>query len=145
VQCVTVGRMTSAREPDVVEREPVAVMVRRVADELPVIQRTWAEVEDAIGLHGRHFFGAFDEATNEYLVCVRMEDGDDPSVFELEAGELPGGRFARLRLRGEPPAVYEQIASGFSQLLAAFAHDASRVQIEHYRRVDEIDLLLPIS
>jgi len=137
--------MTSAPEPTVVERDPVAVMLRRIPDELPVMQRTWAEVESAVGLRGRRFFGAFDEAANEYLVCVETKPGDDPAAFDLEAGELPGGRFARLRLRGEPPAVYEQIGPGFAQLMGAFPHDASRVQIEHYRRFDEIDLLLPIA
>ena len=136
--------MTSVREPDIVERDSVAVMLRRVPDELPAIQRTWAEVETAVGLRGRHFFGAFDEAANEYLVCVAAKEGDDAGAIGLEAAELPGGRFARLRLSGEPPGVYERIGPGFAQLLAAFPHDPSRMQIEHYRRFDEIDLLLPI-
>lgn len=119
-------------------------MLRRIPDELPVMQRTWAEVETSVGLRGRKFYGAFDPATDTYLVCVAFEPGDDPAAHGLERGELPGGRYARLRLRGEPPAVYAQIGPGFGQLIAAHDHDRTRVQIEHYRRHDEIDLLLPI-
>lgn len=136
--------MTSRSEPSLVDRDPVAVMWRRIPDELPVMRRTWAEVETAVGLRGRKYFGAFDPATETYLVCVAVKDGDDPGAFGLEPGELPGGRFARVRLRGEPPAVYELIGPTMHELAARFPEDTSRLEIEHYRRRDEIDLLLPV-
>lgn len=131
-------------EATIVEREPVAVMLRRVADELTVMQRTWAEVEAAVGLRGRHFYGAFDPATEEYLVCVVRKDGDDAAAFGLEDGVLPGGRFARVRLRGEPPEVYDLIGPTMRALSEQFDGDPSRLHLEHYRRRDEIDLLLPV-
>jgi hypothetical protein len=59
---------------------------------------------------GRKFFGTFDSSTREYRVCVQVNEGDDPAAaLGLESGTLPGGRYLRARLRGEPPGVYERI------------------------------------
>ena len=63
----------------------------------------------------------------------------------LERGTLPGGRYLRARLRGEPPAVYERIGPTFEELMRQARPDESRPSIECYRRLDEIDLLLPVS
>jgi DNA gyrase inhibitor GyrI len=69
----------------------------------------------------------------------------DLSRSALETGTLPGGRYARVRLQGEPPAVYEFIAPAFEKLAKRGDHDKSRLAIEFYRRRDVIDLLLPIA
>jgi hypothetical protein len=53
---------------------------------------------------------------------------DDPAALGLESGRLPGGRYLRTRLRGEPRQL-----------------DESSPSIEFYRRHDEIDLLLPVA
>jgi DNA gyrase inhibitor GyrI len=62
----------------------------------------------------------------------------------LESGTLPGGRYLRARLHGDPPAVYERIGPTFEELTRQAKPDVSRPSLEHYRRHDEIDLLLPI-
>lgn len=94
-------------DEQVVEREEVHVMFRRTADEQEAITRTWSEVETAVGsLRGRKFYGTFDPASHEYRVCVQWRDGDDAQALALEEGKRPGGRYARERLEGEPPAVY---------------------------------------
>jgi hypothetical protein len=119
-------------------------MLRRVPDEIAAIQRAMAEVEALVGLHGRTYFGAFDLDGDEYRVCVKLHDGDDPASFGLEPGTLPGGRYARIRLRGEPPALYDLIGPTFVRLQQRADRDPARPGIEHYRRHDEIDLLLPV-
>jgi len=124
-------------------REDVLVMFKRVADEGDAIARGMAEVEAAVGLRGRKFFGAFDEG-GEYRVCVALRDGDDPAALGLEVGTLPGGRYARVRLIGEPPEVYRLIGPTFARLSERPDRDRSRPGIEFYRRRDVIDLLLPI-
>jgi hypothetical protein len=131
----------------IVEREPVPVMFRRTADTQEAIARTWAEVEAAVGsLKGRKFYGAFNVATGEYWVCVQQREGDDPGALDLERGMLPGGRYARERLEGDPPAVYGLIAPTFDRLAEQRSdQDGSRPSIEFYRRHDVIDLLLPIA
>ncbi|HEU5244635.1 MAG TPA: hypothetical protein VJP41_10515 [Gaiellaceae bacterium] len=62
----------------------------------------------------------------------------------LESGTLPGGRFLRAKLHGEPPGVYGRIGPTFDELVQAQKPDESRPSLEHYRRHDEIDLLLPV-
>jgi hypothetical protein len=93
-------------EQVLIERGEIAVMFRRVADEQAAIARGMAEVEAAVGLRGRKYYGAFDADGDEYRVCVQLRESDDPEALGLEVGTLPGGSYARVRLIGEPPAVY---------------------------------------
>jgi hypothetical protein len=130
----------------VVRREEVTVMFKRVVDEPVAIGRGWAELEEAVGsLHGRKFYGAFDAAAREYRVCVETREDDDPDALGLELGRLPGGRYLRVRLRGEPPAVYDLIGPTFEKLAKRADSDPSRPGIEFYRRRDVIDLLQPVA
>jgi len=126
-----------------VEREEIAVQFVRVPDGLEHIRRAWDELERVVDLHGRHFYGAFDPVANDYRACVEVRDGDE-LVHGLESGTLPGGRYLRARLRGEPPEVYGRIGPTFEQLEQAGTQDKSRPSLEWYRRYDEIDVLLPI-
>ena len=126
-----------------VEREEIAVQFVRGLDELADIRRAWGELEGAVALRGRHFYGAFDPVANEYRACVQLREGDE-LVPGLESGTLPGGRYLRARLRGDPPGVYEQIGPTFDELTRQAKPDEGRPGLEHYRRHDEIDLLLPI-
>ena len=130
---------------DEVEREPVDVMFIRTRDDPVDMGPAWQRLEGLVGTRGRKFFGAFFPSTKEYRVCVQIKEGDDAGALELETDTLPGGRYLRERLHGEPPALYEQIAPGFQELLEHGASDETRPSIEFYRRHDEIDLLLPIA
>jgi hypothetical protein len=127
----------------VVERAETPVMFKRVADEVTAIGRGMHEVEAAVGLRGRKYYGAFDN-DGEYRICVRLREGDDPNALGLEVGSLSGGRYARERLTGEPPKVYESIGPTFERLSSRPDRDPSRPGIEFYRRRNVIDLLLPV-
>jgi hypothetical protein len=132
-------------EPAVVEREETAVQFVAVPDGIEHIRRAWNELEAAVGsLGGRRFVGAYYAETDEYRACVELRPGDEP-VPGLATGTLPGGRYLRARLRGEPPAVYERIGPTFQELLAGAESDPGRPSLELYRRHDEIDLLLPLG
>jgi hypothetical protein len=126
-----------------IERDEIAVQFVRGRDELADIRRTWNELEAGVALRGRHFYGAFDAVANEYRACVEVREGDALTPG-LESGTLPGGRYLRARLHGDPPAVYERIGPTFEELTRQAKPDVSRPSLEHYRRHDEIDLLLPI-
>jgi hypothetical protein len=128
-----------------VERDEIQVMFLRTEDEPVAIRCGWARLEEVVSLRGRKFFGAFDPATREYRVCVQVREGDDPGALGLELGTLPGGRYLRTRLRGEPPEVYDRISPTFEALMKTAHPDATRPGIEFYRRRDEIDLLLPVA
>lgn len=131
-------------EEHIVVREPINVMLVRVADELPEIQRAWAAFETAVGLRGRKFYGAFDPVSATYSVCAALRPGDDPAAFGAERGTLPGGRFACVRLHGEPPAVYEQIGPTAERLARRPDADHTRPTLEYYRRHNVIDVLVPV-
>lgn len=128
----------------VVERAETPVIFKRVADEIGAIRQGMQEVENAVGLRGRKYYGAFDN-DGEYRVCVQLREDDDPQALGLEVGTLPGGRYARERLTGEPPEVYELIGPTFHRLSNRPDRDPSRPGIEFYRRRDTIDLLLPVA
>jgi predicted transcriptional regulator YdeE len=129
----------------VVAREVTRVLFRSATDEQAAITEAWTELERAIGsLRGRRFYGAFDEATGEYRACVERRDDDDPLALGLEEGTLPGGHYARVRLHGEPPELYRQIAPAFERLAGRPDHDPSRPSLELYKRHDTIELLLPV-
>jgi hypothetical protein len=127
-----------------VDRDEVSVLFISVPDEVEQIGQAFERLEGLVGLRGRKFFGAFYPSTKEYRACVELEN-DDAEALGLEAGTLPGGRYLRTRLRGEPPAVYDRIAPTFEELARAMTSDDTRPSIEFYRRHDEIDLLLPIA
>lgn len=126
-----------------VEREEIAVQFVRVPDGLEHIRRAWDELEAVVDLRGRRFYGAFDPVANDYRACVEVREGEEP-VPGLESGTLPGGRYLRARLRGEPPALYERIGPTFDELARERKPDETRPSLEWYRRRDEIDALLPI-
>ena len=128
---------------DEIERDEIAVQFVRSEDALEGIRRAWAELEAVVPLRGRHFYGAFDAAANDYRACFEIREGDELSPA-LESGTLPGGRYLRARLSGEPPALYERIGPVFDQMAQAAKPDLSRPGIEYYRRHNEIELLLPI-
>ena len=120
-------------------------MFLRTRDVVEDIQRGWARLEQLVGTRGRKFYGALDVPTGEYRVCVERKAGDDASALGLETGVLPGGRYLRATLHGEPPAVYDRIGPTFNELEGSAAQDPTRPEIEFYRKRDEIDLLLPIA
>jgi len=126
-----------ASQQVVVERAQTPVTFKRVADEITAIGRGMQEVEEAVGLRGRKYYGAFNN-DGEYRVCVQLREGDDPQALGLEVGSLPGGRYARERLTGEPPKIYELIGPTFERLSRRPDHDPSRPGIEFYRRRDVI-------
>ena len=111
----------------------------------PAIQEAWRVLEEIVGdLRGRRFVGAFDARRGRYRACVEV-DATASAHRQLSRGELPGGRYARIRLKGEPPGLYEQLPGAFEQLVADCPADAERPSLELYRRHDEVDALLPVS
>jgi hypothetical protein len=125
-------------------REPSPIMLMRVADELPAIQRGWDHFENLVGLRGRKFYGVVDDKAGEYHVCTAVRSDDPPDHFGLETGELAGGTYLRALLQGEPPAVYEHIGPTARHLHTLATADDTRHDVEFYRRHDEIEIWMPV-
>jgi hypothetical protein len=130
-------------EPTVVERQAIEVQFVGSSDGIDEIRRAWEELESVVDPHGRHFYGAYYPDEKEYRACVELRAGDSPFPG-LATATLPGGRYLRARLSGEPPSVYDRIRPTFEELLQRAEPDPRRPSLERYRRRDEIDLLLPI-
>jgi hypothetical protein len=74
-------RVRDERPETIVERDEVAVIFKRVADDQTAIDRGWVELEEAVGsLRGRKFYGAFDDTSREYRVCVQLGESETPST-----------------------------------------------------------------
>ena len=128
-----------------VERDPIEVMFIRSADDPADFGPAFQRLEELVGTRGRKFFGAFYPREKEYRACVQRQEDDDPTALGLESEELPGGRYLRERIQGEPPGLYERIRPTFDEMLKQAPSDETRPSIEFYRRFDEIDLLLPVA
>ncbi len=120
-------------------------MFKRARDEQAAITQAWAELEETVGsLKGRKFYGVFDPVSREYRACVELASHDDPRALGLEVGTLPGGRYVRERLRGQPPELYGLIAPTFQRLAQRPDCDLERPSLEFYRRYDTVDILQPV-
>ena len=58
--------------------------------------------------------------------------------------QLPGGRYAGVRLTREPPAGHEGIGPTAERLARRADADHTRPTLEYYRRRDLIDVLVPV-
>src|SRR5262249_36595932 len=65
---------------DVVVRNEVRVMFIRTSTAADAIRDGWDRMEHLVGTRGRHFYGALDQPTGEYWVCVEMKEGDEPGA-----------------------------------------------------------------
>ncbi|MEU8181292.1 hypothetical protein AB0B85_00505 [Micromonospora sp. NPDC049044] len=94
-------------------------------------------------LRGRTFLGVFDNS-GIYRCCVQIRAGDDSDRLGLQSGVVPGGQYLTATVRGPQPAAYALLTPTFEQLRRSGDPDDARPNIEHYRRHDRIDLLMPI-
>lgn len=114
-------------------------------DQPPSIRACWDELEGLLpSLRGRRFAGVFDAQAGWYRATVRQVDEPAEAEGALPVATIPGGSYLRLRMRGEPPDLYDRLPQAFDTLHATGRHDPSRPSIELYRSHGLIDALLPV-
>jgi len=129
-----------------VTRQDTAALSREVPLNLSAIQQAWPAFESGFdSLHGRRMMGLIDNRAGTYRVCTERLPRDRENPLGLDETTIPGGRYLRLRLIGEPPGVYGQIAAAFDELFEHADHDPTRPLIEFYRREGEVDCLVPVN
>jgi DNA gyrase inhibitor GyrI len=89
--------------------------------------------------------GLIDSRAGMYRLCTERLPRDRENPVGLDETTIPGGRYLRLRLIGDPPDVYGQIAAAFDELFEHADHDPTRPLIEFYRRESEVDCLVPVN
>lgn len=135
----------SAGHPSIVVRPEAVVRYIEVSDEISEIRAAWSTLEELVGsLRGRKFVAAFDPVQGWYRACVESKNDVAQAERELPEMIVPGGRFARIRLHGHPPGIYDQVPVTYAALEAWAERDDSRPCLEQYRRSDEIDVLMPM-
>jgi hypothetical protein len=129
-----------------VTREDTPALSRDVPLDLAAIQEAWPEFEAAFdSLHGRRMMGLIDNRAGTYRLCSERLPRDLENPLGLDETTIPGGRYLRLRLIGDPPGVYGRIAAAFDELFEHADHDPTRPLIEFYRREGEVDCLVPVK
>jgi len=98
-------------------------------------------------LKGRRFYGVFREKPDgeEYFACVARVETDDPTHWGVDTGEIPGGRYARRRIRDWEKDL-SQLAVQFREMIRILGDlvDSERPEIEYYRSQAEMFVLVPV-
>jgi hypothetical protein len=129
-----------------VTRQDTAALSRDVPLALAAIQEAWPAFEAGFdSLHGRRMMGLIDNRAGTYRLCTERLPRDKDNPLGLDETTIPGGPYLRLRLIGDPPGVYGQIAAAFDELFEHADHDPTRPLIEFYRRESEVDCLVPVN
>jgi hypothetical protein len=129
-----------------VTREDTAALSKDVPLDLAAIQAAWPAFEAGFdSLRGRRMMGLIDNSAGTYRLCTERLPRDRENPLDLDETTIPGGHYLRLRLIGDPPGVYGQIAAAFDELFEHADHDPSRPLIEFYRREGEVDCLVPVD
>jgi len=97
-------------------------------------------------IRGRKFYGTFRPLPEgeEYFACVERIAGDDAFRMGVEVGSIPGGLYARRKiLDWEQVIAAGKLTSIFEEMVRAYDIDSSRPDIEFYRSMKEMHLLVP--
>src|SRR5262245_43571654 len=134
--------MSELRIEDVTQGELPVLVVAKYGNPGEAAGSAFYELEAALpSLRGRRFYGYYEPNARRYFACVIARDDD---ALDLDRRTLPGGAYARTRLRGHPPELYERIGDAFDAVAKAVAVDSSRPWLEYYRSEDEVDVLVPV-
>jgi hypothetical protein len=98
-------------------------------------------------LKGRRFYGVFRPTPGgeEYFACVARTTEADPVKMGLETGEIPGGWYARRKIRDWEKDI-TQLAVQFQDMIRVLGEtvDPSRPEIEFYRSQAEMLVFVPV-
>ena len=98
-------------------------------------------------LKGRRFYGAFRllPEGEEYFACVEKITTDDPRAMGLDVGIIPGGLYVRRKIFDwEKVITAGQLGSISRSMGAQYPVDRSRPEVEYYRSMKELHLLVPV-
>ena len=74
---------------DMTRLDPIDVMYVREYEQPS--EEAFAELEAAVGLKGRRFYGVFDEGAKKFWACVQRGEQDDPASLGLRMTTIEGG------------------------------------------------------
>jgi len=98
-------------------------------------------------LKGRRFYGTFRllPEGEEYFACVERVPSDDPVSMQLEVGTIPGGAYVRRKVHDwEKVIAAGKLGAIFEEMVERYHVDRTRPDIEYYRSMTELHLLVPV-
>lgn len=98
-------------------------------------------------IKGRKFYGTFRVLPDgeEYYACVERTPLDDPTTLGLEVGIVPGGLYVRRKVLDWERVIAEGKLGGiFQEMVKRYRIDSGRPEIEFYRSMTELHLLVPV-
>lgn len=109
-----------------------AVAFNRLESKLPTLKQ-------------KKFYGALlgQPENGVYRACVRMARGDNPAQMGLETWVIPGGKYARAKIK-DWESNLASIGATFVAMMERYPVDLSRPSLEFYRSQEELILLLPV-
>lgn len=111
-------------------------------------QQAWPEFEARFpSLKGRKMYGLDYDEKKLYRVCSLVLDSDEGETYGLEAFEFVGGTYMRLRLKFDPPELYEKIGPTYGYLFSQYEADInwSLPMIEQYKAKNILDVMVPVN
>lgn len=136
--------------PNIVELESIPTMCVTTTNVPEGISDAVSTIEEILShkLTGRKCYGVatVDEQgkPTTYRACVAIREGDDPASLGLDPFEIPGGKYARDRIRPwnfrtDVPVLIQK----FEKMAEENERDNTRPDIEFYRRHDDLILYMP--
>lgn len=134
---------------DIVSLPTIPVMCSLVVG-VENVSKAVDSVEEKLNhkLTGRKCYGVSTEDENglHYRACIAIQEGDDPTALGLTPSEIPGGKYAKDRIR---PWDYKKdvprLIEKFEKMTKEYEKDEARPSVEFYRRHDDLILYLPIK
>jgi len=110
-------------------------------------KKKWPEFESKFpSLTGRKMYGLDYDKKGIYRTCSLVLDKDEGNDFGLRQFEFEGGQYIRLRLKFEPPIIFEKIGPAYDLLIKNYEEIINWEMpfIEHYKARNILDIMIPI-
>ena len=97
-------------------------------------------------IKSRRFYGVFRilPEGEQYFACVEKVATDDPVAMGLEEGAIPGGLYVRRKVFDWSKVIADgKLPSIFQGMVGYYDVDRTRPEIEFYRSMTELHVLIP--
>lgn len=111
-------------------------------------KNAWPKFEDYFpSLVGRKMYGLDYDESKVYRVCSLVLKNDYGENFGLKQFEFEGGTYVRLRLKFDPPDLFEKIGPAYDFLINKYEESIewSLPMIEHYKANNILDIMIPVE
>lgn len=130
-----------------VEVEKMSFLYTEVSNDPESQKKAWPEFEAGFpSLTGRKMYGLDYHQQKVYRVCSLVLESDNGETFGLRQFDFEGGTYIRLRLKFDPPELYEKIAPAYEFLIGQYESEInwSLPMIEQYKAKNILDIMIPI-